>query len=510
MRLTYYIINTAVIAAMALLPLTVRAAQPTDTVTAAHTSVWHTSGRGFLENPAMMGQAYATSYSELRVSALYDHQSEPFVLQKGSGESRADMKAESYLRLSDHSAVWGSAHYGTGRRRNIVWNSTSDYDLLEPYILADTIGGDTRHEVYGFSGGYGSRMGRLALGADASFRTEHEYRDVDPRMRGIVSDLTLRAGMTLDWAGMALGASFTANVYKQTNSVAFFNELGVAPEYQMTGLGTVYTRFSGDKRTLYYEGGGYGVRLHAEPSALASGRGLYADLLLEERHYKRIVADLNSMPLTKLVYNTADLTLGWKSNRAVDLDIYLRALYTERSGDEYIAGTAMTQYYPITGRLTLYKNYISRLALGAVAGRRMGESEFHVSCEGGYESNRRHYVYPARRLDASHVYGQLGAQMLRRLSAPLLVRVDGSVRYDRCVDDKLVMPFGTMGQSLASLVRHEYRYASADMTSASLSVRADRTLSGALTGVFCQLGAQMRRACSQSDVMLTASLGVTF
>lgn len=45
----------------------------------------------------------------------------------------------------------------------------------------------------------------------------------------------------------------------------FYRELGVIPEFQMTGLGTESDRFSGDKRTLYYKGVGYGINLDVNP-----------------------------------------------------------------------------------------------------------------------------------------------------------------------------------------------------------------------------------------------------
>lgn len=47
----------------------------------------------------------------------------------------------------------------TGKQYQVSWNSSSDYDLLNPYILADTLGGDTHCERYGFQGGYAVSKG---------------------------------------------------------------------------------------------------------------------------------------------------------------------------------------------------------------------------------------------------------------------------------------------------------------------------------------------------------------
>lgn len=61
-------------------------------------------------------------------------------------------------------------------------------------------------------------------------------------MRGIVTDLTLRLGTAYDFGKYQWAAGLEGNVYKQTNDVDFYRELGVIPEFQMTGLGTEYSR----------------------------------------------------------------------------------------------------------------------------------------------------------------------------------------------------------------------------------------------------------------------------
>ena len=278
-----------------------------DTALVEHTSIGLQPMMEAMRNPALHGLAYKTSFSQLALGIDMQHQSRAFVPEKGNGYTLPYLKVSTHHSLNERSTVWGEASYMTGKQHNVKWNSTSDYDLLQPYILADTLGGDTRRERYSVSGGYATSINRWLLGAEMLVRAEQEYRGHDPRMRGIVTDLTLRLGGGYDLGRYRLGAAVEGNIYKQTNSVAFYREEGVIPEYQMTGLGTEYSRFSGDKRSLYYDGGGMAVVLHASPIGQS---GPYADVTLDEHRYHRKLAEYNSMPLTDLYNEHVGATIG--------------------------------------------------------------------------------------------------------------------------------------------------------------------------------------------------------
>ena len=59
------------------------------------------------------------------------------------------------------------------------WNSTADFLLLYPYVMADTLGGDPTFERYAFKAG-ASVWKKMKIGAEACFRAEHEYRTTGP------------------------------------------------------------------------------------------------------------------------------------------------------------------------------------------------------------------------------------------------------------------------------------------------------------------------------------------
>ena len=66
----------------------------------------------------------------------------------------------------------------------------------------------------------------MDLGAEIDFRAEHEYRTIDPRPRGIATDLTLRIGLARAYGNYNMGAGIGMRTYKQTNNVDFYNPLG--------------------------------------------------------------------------------------------------------------------------------------------------------------------------------------------------------------------------------------------------------------------------------------------
>ena len=465
-----------------------------------HRSLWTTLDRGAMMNPAVHGGLFHSSYSELMLSMARRRETEAFVLENGDGSNDYGMTVNTFLRLSDRTAVWGEAGYTSGQRMNVTWCSTSDYALLKPYVLADTLGGNTEGERYTFSGGYATRIDRISIGGEMTFRAEQEYRDTDPRMRGIVTDLTLRGGAALALSGYSLGASLEANIYKQTNSVSFYDEDGVIPEYQMTGLGTEYARFSGDKRSIYYDGGGARLMLNLAPD---KGKGVYADCNLSRRHYERKLADYNALPLTKLYVEGIDANVGWRHKGAGRMAIYGQAKYTRKTGDENVCGDSYGGSYPVIATLTMYHDKELTTAVGAMYGR----GKWNAMLRGGYRSEDEEYVYPERRMKTSHAFGTMDVQWLDLNVSPLRLSIDAHAAYSSCLTHKVVMPYANMKEAFTTMIRHKADYAKADYTTLSAKVRADYALHDQPLGLFAEAGGTYTH-CTTGERMWGVSLSV--
>lgn len=473
-------------------------AADTDSTLVEHTGLWQSVGELTRQNPALHGVAFSTPFSQLYLQADWQHQSQAFVPEKGDGYLLPAAHVDTYLRLNDHSTAWGHASYMSGQQYHIRWNSTSDYDLLEPYILADTVGGNTQRECYVFEGGYALQTGSWLLGAEMLFRANHEYRDVDPRMRGIANELTLRLGASHQWYNYHWALGFEGSVYKQRNTVEFYRELGVVPEYQMTGLGTDYARFSGDKRALQYDGGGVRLLFDVTPQ---QKDGLFAHLALGESRYHRMVTENYILPLTDLYTHSIEGRAGLMG----PLSVYADASYTKRSGDEHIIGTSATTSFPDLGVLTMYKNHRVSTSLTALYAATRWQTKARV----GYQSNRQEYAYPERRMNSAHAFAELTGMTFHKPANQMLLTYALTVAHRHGLSNDLTMPFADMSPAFIEKARHTYAFAKADYTDLQAQARCDYQLKD--YGLFVSIHAGYT-TCSADAHQVTSrlSLGITF
>lgn len=436
------------------------------------------------QNPAMKQDAHELSLTHISLSTNWQDKNQPFVVQEGSGLFTAALKADSYIRLSDNSAVWGKAAYTTGKRRNIKWNSVADYSLLEPDILGDTIGGDTRTQQYVFEGGYSTHRRRWHVGAEMLFRAEQEYRKVDPRPRSIVSDLTLRAGAGYDIEKYVLAFSFQGNIYRQTNSVDFYKPLGSIPEYQLMGLGEVYNRFSGDVNDLIFKGGGIKVQLDLAPSKL--GSGVIANVWAGQYSYERVARLLNSLPLTTLYNKEVGIRAGWKHNGSLDYAVWGDYQFNRRSSDQHLAGTSSSQIYPVIAHLTMFKNYIINTSITAMVGRK-SHTSWWIKASGGYSGNRQNFVFPRRTMKYGHVFGKVDGQVILAVSGNWTIVSSANASYHTCVNKLLRLPLTDMEPHFINMLDHNYKILSSNFTNAGASMRADYHISHSRFSVFGEM-----------------------
>ena len=492
----------AFITAFCLLSLTNEAeASVTDTAQVEHLSLWNSLRVSESLNPALRSAMFVSSLSQLTLGMDGRKQSEAFVEEDGTGFLHTLVGVDTYLRLSDKTAVWGKASYTAGTNHDVRWRSTADYALLRPYILADTLGGDTKGECYRFAGGYGTRLGRFCLGGEMEFRAEQEYRERDPRMRGIVTDLTLRTGCAYTIGIYDIGLAVETNIYRQTNSVAFYNEDGVIPEYQLTGLGSDYTRFSGDKRSLYHDGGGTAIRLNLVPHAC---RGIYADLMLCEHHYERKLADFNAMPLTMLTKERAEMSLGWRQKKGgANSAVFSGVKLARHVGDENVGGEAYGGSYPTIATLSMYHYRLTDAYLGALYGR----ASWNVIAVGGYRTESEEYAYPLRRMEHTDAYAEVDAQCFLMQRRAVRLMLDAQAQHSTSLRSTVTMPYANMKPSFTDMIRHKERYLKADFTTLAIHLRADYDMPRTTYGLYADAGMSYT-ACSVGSHQTGARLAI--
>lgn len=492
---------------LALLLSTTASAAEVDSTLVEHLSAWQQVNTEAQINPALNGKTFRTDFSQLSLQADFQRQKAAFTLQEGTGHTLYSIDATTYLHLNNVTTVWGKALYHTGTARGIRFNSIADYSLMEPYILADTDGGKTKRERYEFQGGYATQLNRWLLGAEMLFRADHEYRTFDPRMRAIVTDLTLRGGAAYQWRGYRWGAAAELNIYKQTDDVTFMREEGVIAEYQLTGLGATYARFSGEVNRLYYKGGGARLLLNLQPE---SGNGFFANLSMSEHSYERIAASLNSLPLTKLYRDQWKTTLGYRQRKNTDWALWIDASLTRRMGDENIVGSSLSNNYPILARLTMYRNTISDASLSAMYGH-SAKQDWHVGITIGYLDNNEKYRDPKREMGFSRLYARLWGQYLDPIGRRTTLSAKASADYLKNLDSTFQIPVTETEPALMAMLTHNYKYLRADYTCLDAQMRIDHRLKQSRLGLFCQLSAgTILTSESGTDTHANLTLGLTF
>ncbi|TCI94320.1 hypothetical protein EYW44_02960 [Tenacibaculum sp. M341] len=222
--------------------------------------------KSVFENPALMPVFGKYKFSKIKAtySKLKD---EAYLIQKPNQEENVQLSASSFFPTDSVTTLWGKVSYQNLKQRNVVLNESIDYDLLYPYLTADTVGGDLNNEKYYFSGGYAKTLGKVNLGAFLSYRATLASRSRDPRVRNVSSDLELKAGIAFnDFIGSYVGAYANYQKYSQSNSLRFFSIISNPVVYHLNGLGYFNSLLRGSRLDAFYEGSGYGAGFQFSPT----------------------------------------------------------------------------------------------------------------------------------------------------------------------------------------------------------------------------------------------------
>lgn len=458
-------------------------------------------------NPAFMYGTYKYQYSEMYAYTDNERTDRPILYQLGDGHSDIGIEVNSYVKLSKSSIVWGEASYRSGKKYNLKWNSTTDYALLYPYVMGDTLGGNLNNERYTFAGGYAIKTGKFTIGQYMKFRAEHEYRTTDPRPRGIVTDLSLRFGVSYDYRKYIIGAGLGGIFYKQTNSVSFFREEGVIPEYQMVGLGMDYKRFSGSNTSAYYKATGISADVSVKP---IDGDGAYISATYDYTPYRRILPNLNSLPVTTLYLYHYTCELGWKHISGVGWSGFAGINYEKRTGDEHVAGSSSSTEYAVITDMTMYRSHNADYYLGGALNIK-GLSLWNIIGKLGYMDYGSKYVYPVRSMSFSKVHGNISAQMIRDISNDIIVNCNVSSSYYMNVRKNMSMPYATMDYANTNLMEYTYVSCTDNYLTTYASIRMDYNPQlWKQYGMFVELGGGIIKSNSNNGYKLYLSMGITF
>lgn len=417
--------------------------------------LWQTAELAYA-NPAVNQWRLASAYTEGHTVWEHRKDSRNPDPRQGSGGYLWTVGAVTYTRYKS-STLWGDASYSNGKTRSMVWRETADADLLYPYLMADSIGGDLSQEQYRFHGGYADHRGRWAWGVDMAYTATLQYRSVDPRPRNVVGLLEITAGgMVRLWGEYYGGVMVGWQKYKQDNEVTFKSEMGVDKIFHLTGLGTDYTRFAGTGLSSYYNGTRFLAGLNLYP---ADGRGLFASVQAGRFSFTNILSDLNKLPLATARHHELRAQAGWllPSPRhfgalAADLTLY------RRHGSETQFGDAASSVYPVIGSNEMYADNAVTVSLTGRWGIRFGPvSRFHVELRPGWSHRTEAYVEPYSYKETSRLTLRAALSGMLLMARSWMLDADLALSSDHPYGCRLSLPEGSAElRALAAIERAAY------------------------------------------------------
>ena len=450
------------------------------------------------------------TYSEIK--AVYDLRREDNALlpQEGDGLDQGSAKVNSLIHLQDHSAVRAGAEYSRGVKRNVLWNSTSDFELLYPDVMADTIGGNLQKEQYSFYGAWAKLMGKAHIGIYGGYRALHEYRQVDPRPRSVTSDLNaiLTGGITTH--GYVFDFNTAFRIYKQSQDVSFYDPLGAnTSELHFTGLGSRFARFdgAGDFTSSRYNGHGWEVSATVVPGHPEGWTGLISYNSLD---IECLLTANNEVPITDLWIQKLEGLFGYKHlSDGVKWNILAGMSYELRQSTENIIDTGKNNEYAVLGSQTMYRNRVLSADLkGAVE---IPSAAGTISAEPVIEYYRSsaEYIFPKREMSFS--FADAGLTLgLRRQHKAWLFSANARFRRTFGVDGSLSIPAEYTEPKILDYLEHFHSMISSGRTTAGLSFGIQRNV-GHNTAVFLRPEFTFRSIDGFGHAeYLTAAIGLAF
>lgn len=359
------------------------------------------------ENPAMKQWLFEQSLAQVTLGGQWEKQHESIVPQKGDGRYGGNIGAEAF-RLTKRGAVWGNASFDIGRTTNVRFNETGDYDLLAPYVMGDTVGGDMHAQTYRFGGGFAIRLPKeFSIGLDASYRADIAYRQIDPRPKNLVTDLQLNFGTAYTAPnGYRIGLNIEGGKYKQTNSMKFFSELGVPNIVHFTGLGTHYYRFQGSNYETYYKGYTLGGGVGVQPQ----NSGLHAAANYRFRTFDKIISTLNELPMAHCNEHSGESEIAYLQKGNTFWGTKLNAVFSLKTGTENLFDDAANNIYPQIGSIKQYTANNWAVFFSAIYGQRNKQREWSVAPQVGYLSHTENYFFPALEMRFDHLTASIGGR----------------------------------------------------------------------------------------------------
>ncbi len=446
-------------------------------------------------------------YSYSSAAASFDLREEgsgAYIPEEGNALRQGRFDAESFLRLKGNSAVSGRVGYRRAVKHDVVLNETSDYELLRPYVLIDTVGGNLQHEQYSFQGAWMQRSGRLVYSVYGGYKAVHEYRSFDPRPRNISSDFKADASLGYVFPQGSVIGYAGYRKYHQRQDVTFMNNTGANTTlFHSTGLGTDYYRFrsTGIFAATRYEGHGLEAGIVGTSASGKLHCGLSYGLLGVTRH----LSNQNDAPLSTLETESLNSFASYRVSNSFAVEAKVE--HERRTGYENVIDCAASGIYDDILSLDMYSQSMLNASVSGVLRMERRYGIWHLMPSVRWLQSSEEYRYPSSWMKYSVLAGRLlgGFSTIR---GPWLYDLTGGFEFGGCLYDDCTLQTGEERIRDAYLDKFERR--TNNYIQCHAGALAQKEISGTvavfsrvtLGGMFYGQGSRM--------LALTISIGISY
>ncbi len=442
------------------------------------------------------------SFSRASFSLIQQDESKALTPETGNSRTVGRFDAESFRRLHKHDAVKGRVNYTRALKRNVLFNETADYELLEPYVLIDTISGDVQHEQYLFSGAYTNKRDHLVWTLAGSYKATHEYRTADPRPWDISSDLYASGSLGWTFGNGYILAYGGYRKYYQRQDVTFMSTLGANTAlFHATGLGTDYYRFrsTGIFAATRYIGHGARSGLMAQLGPINTG------LSYEYLEVTRHLSNQNEAPLGTLATSGLHAFANIKASDVLAFSITYSL--AGKDGMENIIDCASSGIYQSLKSMRMYSKMTHSAELSALMNVRRKDALWSIMPSFGVISSYEEYLSPEARSQYTLLQGKLHASFLKRCQK-WIYDIHAEAMYSNSVMQECSLSRGDV--KMLSHYMDKFQTRTSGHTGINIEVSAQRELRNGIAAYSRLCLSGMQYAETERMLGCSISIGISF
>lgn len=439
------------------------------------TDIWH--------NPTMRFSYPLQQTTDVSLT-MGNTKNDAQAVQLGSKSNQFRFRANSFFRDKEKQYLYyGKATYSKGKEKDFRWNTLTDVALLQPYIVADTIGGEMDKEQYFFSGGYAKKLGKITLGGFGSYRAETAYKTLDPRPNNTVSDMNITLGSSIAiTTNYQLGWDISYNRYQQNQNLGIYKDGGGAAIFFLRGFGVADEYFTGkitDKSSVAnkYKIDSYRTGLSLYPQR---NKGWFAAVSYQLFDFRLLSVDKQYNDVSTFDSYSGKLQIGYKF-QVKDRNWAAKGigLYQQKDGTEY-SYNFNNELLNTAPKYKEEKQVAEVEAMGEVVKTEKLKSYFLLGIN--YERKDISYMGIGRKAVNSEEYSNVTSSVAKifQWSFPksfFLVKLNAAYRFN--VDEKLQAGTLVAKTAMETLVVPDHKFYTADCLRGSLLLRYDYSLKNA-------------------------------